>query len=473
MKPVPQSLRFRLTLWSCLILAVLLTTVGAVVYQIVRYRLIYHHDQELEETAGRVQKILSEQEDCANLDKGQIARLNLLGHLVLFHEMGDTGHVFYRSPDSSAWPIPEDLKIPAPSAPEQGRFELVEKNDQPYRIFTKPYQSNAGRKGLIRVIERLGDIREPLEGLRKSLLLMVPLTVFLLGWVGYFLVGRALSPVDHITRMAQEIGGGDFHRRLPDPGVRDEIGRLVETLNHMIQRLEGSYETMKKFTADASHELRSPLANMRTAIDVALSKSRTAGEYRETLASVGEEVDRLRGIAEDLLLLARADAQSIKLEKETVVLETMVLETVESFRAAALKKGIHLKMAGEAKTRVMGDERWLRQMIANLVDNAVKYSAVSPQRKTKRVTVGVQKNGVQAVLTVEDQGPGVLEKHLERIFDRFYRVDEARSQEASVSGHGLGLAIAAWIASVHGGSIRAENVKPNGLKITVNIPTAE
>lgn len=473
MKSIPQGLRFRLTLWSCLILTVLLTAASGLVYEIVRFRLIHHHDQELEETAISVQQILSEQEDCANLNKRQVSRLDSLSHLVLFHEMGGTGHVFYRSPDSASWPIPDDLKFQMASPDGEDRFEFIEKNNQIYRLYTKPYRSGIGRQGLIRIVERLGDIQEPLGSLRESLLLTVPLAVFLLGLVGYLLVGKALGPVDQITRMAREIGSGDFHRRLPDPGIRDEIGRLVETLNQMIQRLEGSFESMKKFTADASHELRSPLANMRTLIDVALSKSRSARDYQATLASLGEDVDRLRGIAEDLLLLARVDAENIHLEKEAVFLDVIASETVESFRTSALKKRIHLTVLGHSKIRVLGDERWLRQMIVNLVDNAIKYSANSEQKKGLKVSVSIQKNEGQAVLSIEDQGPGVPGEHLERIFDRFYRVDESRSQSSKILGHGLGLSIAAWIANAHGGAIWAENIKPRGLRITVNIPIAD
>jgi two-component system, OmpR family, sensor kinase len=230
---------------------------------------------------------------------------------------------------------------------------------------------------------------------------------------------------------------------------------------------------MKCFTADASHELRGPLATMRGAVDVALSRPREGAEYREVLVSVGEDVDRLRAITEDLLVLARADAGRVQMEKAPVRLDVLAGEVAESLRQTAEDMHVRVTTAPGATVMVLGDERWLRQLMVNLLDNAVKFtSAVPPANGPGSVTVEVVAVGGAAHLSVADSGPGIPSEALGRIFERFFRADDARSH-SGVPGSGLGLAVAAWIVEAHGGKIAARNRPEGGSLFSVSLPLAK
>ena len=270
-----------------------------------------------------------------------------------------------------------------------------------------------------------------------------------------------------MTALAREIEATQLSRRLPVPAVKDEIGRLVETFNQMIARLESSFEAMKRFTADASHELRSPLTNVKSTVELALDRPRDAAEYRAALASVWEEAERLRRIVEDLLLLARADSGRLPFEREPVRLDVIGMEVAESFGPRAAESGIRVEAEGEPGVVVAGDERWLRQLVQNLVENAVRFSpAAVPGKPAPLVAIRVRSDGGDALLVVEDEGPGIPEEERERIFERFYRVDASRHRDA-VTGAGLGLAICAWIVEAHGGTIGASERPGGGTVILV------
>lgn len=462
MNRLNHTLRFRLTVWYALTLALVLISFGTLVYGVVRYQLLGHHDGELRDVAAAVALVLAHEPDCESLTAEQVSELNRIGHVVLFHEAEGEGRVFYRSPDSSDLPVPSTQSVTEGS--DRGRFETLGPETARVRMYSEPYHARSGRRGVIHVVDRLGDVVAPLASLRLALLLMTPLAVLISAAGGYWLAGRALAPVDQATRLAREIEASSLGRRLPPPKVHDEIGRLVDTLNQMIGRLEASFEGMKRFTADASHELRGPLARMRGVIDVVLARPRSAEEYNEALGSVGEDVDHLRALVEDLLLLARADAGHVRLEHSPLRLDILATEVAESFLPAVNEKGLRLVADCHAPVVVLGDERWLRQLVANLVDNAVKFSPAGGF-----VTVGTAGDGGGAVLSVADSGPGIPEEALKRVFERFYRVDYARSHGAA-PGFGLGLAIASWVAEAHGGRITAANRPGGGSLFSVHLP---
>lgn len=461
------GLRRRLALWYAASLALVLAAFALVIYGVARYQLVRHHDAALRETASEVQRILSAHEDCEHLTSDQTMALDAIGQLILVHEVEGEGRVFYRSPDTAR--LLRSLEadtVQLPAGDESIR--TIESASGPLRLYSEPYRSRAGRRGVIRVVQGLGDIVEPLETLRFALWLMAPLAIGLGTIGGYWLAGRALAPVAEITNLAIEIEADRLGRRIPDPGARDEIGRLVDTLNQMIARLEASFDGMRRFTADASHELRGPLATMRSALDVALSRPRTAEEYVSVLRSVGDDVDRLRAIVDGLLVLARADAGRLPLENGPVRLDVVAAEVVESFRPSAEARGVSLRTHADAPVRTDGDERWLRQLVVNLVDNAVKFSAGCPRAESPSVVVAVGEDRDAALLTVTDDGPGLPPGTEERIFERFYRGEEASSM-LRTTGFGLGLAIAEWIVRAHGGRIEAGNRPGGGSVFTVRL----
>ncbi|MEO6325509.1 MAG: ATP-binding protein [Thermoanaerobaculia bacterium] len=466
----PESLRTRLALWYCGVLSLVLVCLGFTLYLIVRVQLLRHHDAELVDAAEGVEAILSEQADCEHLAPTQVDELNHYAKLVLFHAVDGDTRSFYRSPDLEAKPFLRELTTTPAFLNERIGFKTYESTKGFIRVFTKPYRSHAGRQGLIRVMEGLGDVRLPLKNLGIALLVLAPLAVAASSLGGYWLAGRALAPVDAITRLAREIEASELSRRLPEPLVNDEIGRLVETFNQMIGRLEASFEGMTRFTADASHELRSPLANLQGTVEVALSLPRDAEGYRTAIQSMGEEVERLRRIVEDLLVLARADARRLPFEREPVRLDVIAGEVVESLADRASAAGIRIAASVSRPVTILGDERWLRQLVFNLAENAVKFTAAArPVGQESDVRVVVTADGESALLEVLDSGPGIPEDDLDRVFERFYRVDSSRTQ-GPAGGFGLGLSIAAWIVKAHGGSIRAIRRAKGGTGMLVRFP---
>lgn len=451
-------------------MSLVLLCLGASVYLIVRVQLLRHHDAELVDAAAGVQRVLSQQADCEHLSPEQVNELNHYSKLVLFHSVdGDTRN-FYRSPDLESKPFLKELTTTPAFLNDRAGFKTYESSKGFVRVFTQPYRSHAGRQGLIRVMEGLGDVRLALKNLGIALLVLAPLAVAASSLGGYWLAGRALAPVDAITRLAREIEATQLSRRLPAPPVRDEIGRLVETFNQMIERLEASFEGMKRFTADASHELRSPLANLQGTVEVALSRPRDAEQYRAAIQSIGEEVERLRRIVEDLLVLARADARRLVLDREPVRLDVIVSEVVDSLGERASAAGVRIVGSASGPVTAVGDERWLRQLVFNLAENAIKFTAAAPQDGHEpEVRVVVAAGAESAQLDVLDSGPGIPEEDLGRVFERFYRADPARTQ-GPAGGFGLGLSIAAWIVEAHGGTIEALRRSEGGTEMLVRLP---
>ncbi|MCH7665203.1 MAG: HAMP domain-containing protein [Acidobacteria bacterium] len=471
MRFFPSTLRWRLTLRYSGSLALVFVLLGGLIYALVRYQLLRHHDRMLEDAASQVEAVLSQEPDCEHLTPEQSVQLDRIGRLILFHEAGGGGRVFYRSSAALDLPIPDSHLDAMRESSRRGTFETLF-DSPPVRIYSRPYQSLAGRRGIIRVAERLGDVTAPLDSLSLALILLAPLAVAASGATGYWLARNALAPVDAITRLAREIEATSLERRLPPAGTADEIGRLVRTFNQMIARLEGSFEGMKRFTADASHELRAPLARMRGAVDVVLSRPRQGDEYREVLGAIGDDVDHLRSITEDLLVLARADAGRIDLERDSVRLDVVAAEAVESLGPTADARGVAMRVKSDGPIVVLGDERWLRQLVADLLDNALKFAPLGVREEhPAEVVVRVSESDQTATLSVEDTGPGLPPGAPERVFERFFRGDTPHGHPPE-DGVGLGLAIAAWIAKAHNGTITAENPAAGGSRFVVRLPRA-
>lgn len=464
MTEFPKTLRGRLTVWYCGALTIFLTLFGPALYGLVRHHLAHHHDPSLRIEASTVLKVLGEHEDCLNLSPQQQEALNSIGRLMVIHEVEGQRHPFFQSAELSSQPVLANLTRRVTEIPPEESFETFENEGRLWRVISVPYQSHVGRKGVVRLMVEMGDITETLEALRLSLWV---LTVFgiLLSWTGgYWISGRALQPIHTLADRAQAIEASNLSQRLPHPGVDSEIGRLVDTLNRAFERLEASFASMRRFTADASHELRNPLATLQNTIDVTLEQPRTSEEHVRVLASLGEEVNRLRLLVNDLLLLARADAGAVKLRRDPLSLDQLVGIQVNAHQTQAEAKGIALAFESQSPVEFEGDERWLHQLLGNLLDNALKFTA-----EGGRVRVSLADDPEWIRLTVRDTGPGIPTEDLSRIFDRFFRSDPSRSQ-FSVPGIGLGLSIAGWIAKMHGGEIQVSNHPEGGAVFLVLLP---
>jgi len=292
-------------------------------------------------------------------------------------------------------------------------------------------------------------VEQQLDEILLVLALGLPVVVALAGAGGYLMARRALAPIDQLAAESRRITADRLHERLTVPNAHDEIGRLAAVVNETFGRLESSFDQLRRFTADASHELRTPLSVIRGIGELGLRETRTPAEYKEAMGSMLEEVDRLTRLVDTLLQLSRGDAGMLRLSRDVVDLADLAREVAASLNLLAEERRQRVDVAAAASVRVLADRSVLRDAVTNLVDNAIKYS---PAGSTIRIHV--DGGPERATLTVADEGAGIAPEHRDRIFDRFYRIDEARSRE--MGGAGLGLAIAKWAVEANGGQIALE-----------------
>jgi heavy metal sensor kinase len=295
------------------------------------------------------------------------------------------------------------------------------------------------------------------------LVLGLPLVVLLAAGGGYVLARRALAPIDRLASNTRRITAARLHERLSVPNPDDEIGRLAAAINETLARLEGSFTQLRRFTADASHELRTPLAVIRGIGEVGLGAPRTSEEYQEVVGSMLEEVDRLASLVDTLLRLSHADTGSLALVPAAVDLHEVAREMVASLGILADDRHQRIAVVGTAPVMATVDRVVLREALINVLDNAIKYG---PPRSSIEVRIAAVDG--RAIMTIRDEGPGIPPEHRERIFDRFFRVDDARSRAAG--GSGLGLAIAKWAVEVNGGYIRVDDTVGLGTTIRIDLP---
>jgi signal transduction histidine kinase len=321
------------------------------------------------------------------------------------------------------------------------------------------------------------DDEQQLQSLLVTLLLAIPATLLLSAAGGYWLAARAMRPVRLITRAANEIGASELGRRL-NLRSSDELGELALTFDRMLDRLEAAFKRQRQFTTDAGHELRTPLTIVGLEVERGLDGRRTPEEYRRALAIIEAENEQMSHLVNDLLVLARADSEQALVRHEEVDPSDLALAVVERMGPLARARGIELSTGELPELKVIGDRLYLGRMLTNLVENAIKYSSGSK----KQVRVCVETGGTneeEAWVRVSDNGPGIAAEHLPFLFDRFYRVDKARTaaqdgscDEVEVGGSGLGLSIVQWVAQAHGGQVLVESEPGIGSTFEVRLPLA-
>jgi len=455
-----RSIRFRLTLWYFAILAVLLLLFSGGVYFTQRRTLNDNLDSSLRTRATVLQGVI-------DYDAGGRPTLGLppnprdsnVGES--FARLFDpSGNLLFDN-SSTFGDVPVDAKALQRAARGDEGIATLGSGGAQARVVTIPVLQNGTVVAILQAGQSTDAVNTTLHDLLVVLAIGVSLALVLASFGGWWLSSRALAPIDHVTTLAREITGHDLSRRLNLNLADDEVGRLARTFDDMIARLDRMFAQQRRFTADASHELRTPLTAIQGQIDVALTRPRDAAEYQRVLASVNDQVDRMTRLVGGLLMLARSDAGAMPVASDPVALHTLVESVARQIEPLAHAKGVDVAMDVPTPVVVRGDEDLLLQLLLNLADNAVKYSDAGT------VTIGVRANGGSADLFVRDTGPGIPEEHLERIFERFHRVDVARSRARG--GAGLGLAICRWIAEAHGGRINARS-SGTGSTFTVTLP---
>ena len=317
----------------------------------------------------------------------------------------------------------------------------------------------AGREPAVESEQR---VDEQLREILVVLVLGLPVIVGLAGVGGYVLARRALAPIDQLGVEARRITAERLHERLSVPNPSDEIGRLAAVVNETLARLQSSFDQLRRFTADASHELRTPLSVIRGIGEMGLRETRTPAEYKDAIGSMLEEVDRLTRLVDTLLRLSRGDAGTVRLSPEVVDIGELAHEVCASLSILAEERKQRLQVSGDSSATVSADRLVLRDAITNIVDNAIKYAPPS-----STIELDVRVDGERVALSITDEGPGIPAEHRQRIFDRFYRIDEGRSRE--MGGTGLGLAIAKWAVEANGGHITLES-STTGSVFRVTLP---
>ncbi|MGI8890062.1 MAG: ATP-binding protein [Chthoniobacterales bacterium] len=428
------TFRGQVALWSVAVATITLTLFGAGAAWNLRRELVENFDREMQEKAAAFAVELDEQS--GNESPPPTGAVFSTEDLPRFPyvEVRDAQRLLYRSPALGKKDVfPREPGTQPNEVTLQGRRVR-------FRVF---------RRGAITFAlgKDLQAVDEALAGLWRAYLITLPLVVIAVGAGGWLIARRAVAPIQMITAQARKISVSDLHQRMPAPAAADEIGHLTEVLNDMFDRLQRSFEQVTRFTSDASHELKTPLALMQAQVESASHSLPLASEQRELLSDVGEQCTRLTQIVDGLLFLSRADDRHLALAQVPLNLVRLVRELMEDAEILAEPAGLSLECQLPEELMALGDRRLLARAFMNLIDNAIKHN-----QPGGRLTVAASAEESQAVLRIGNTGPGLPKSAAGQLFDRVYRGDSSQGNETP--GHGLGLSIAREIARAHGGDIQ-------------------
>jgi heavy metal sensor kinase len=455
----PPTIRARLTGWYALALTAMMVVYATATFVAVRHEFLEQLDERLHDDFEVAEDRLTREADGTIrwADTHQDAHDD---EARVYEVWSPTGEQIHRSGAQTPLP-PLALAQTATSY----RYETIIANGERWRTIAAPV-TIGGHNLVLRVSRSEERVREELSEVLVVLVLGLPLVVALAAVGGYLLARRALAPIDHLASEAQRITAERLHERLKVPNERDEIGRLTGVINHTIARLESSFDQLRRFTADSSHELRTPLAVVRGIGEAAVAERRSPAEYEEAIGSMLEEIDRMSSLVDTLLRLSHGDAGTIRLSREAIDLDQLARDVAASLGILAEERNQKVVVDATSHATVSADRLVLREAVTNVLDNAIKYG---PDGST--VTMRVDRVGDEGLLAIADEGPGVPAEHRDRIFNRFFRIDEARSRERG--GAGLGLAIAKWAVEIHGGRITVHEQRGRGSEFRIHLPLAE
>ena len=479
-----NSMRAQLTLWYTGVLALVLIVFALVTYTYLARAARERTDQSLEDSANSLISNfiaeLSDEGETVEAAAAEVARDFQFKdrQVIIFDESGRIVATSAPPADASgkrSWPaattLAQSLAGLLEQAARSGRaYQTVPDKREGIRALATSVK-NSGRTYTVVVVHSLHDQDEALEQARGAFYVAVPLALLIASLGGYFLARKSLAPVVAMGDRAARIGAANLNERLPVPNSLSELGRLARIFNELLARLDLSFEQQRRFMADASHELRTPVAIVCGESEVALSREmRSTEEYRESLAIVHDEGRRLSRVVEDLFILARADADQYQLESANFYLDETIADCVRAVRSLAAQRGLELRYQHpEDELLIRGDEGLIRRMILNLLDNAIKYTQTGG-----KVCVSLKSDDSFYRIEIKDTGTGIPVESQPHIFERFYRVDRARSRNGGntvhSSGAGLGLSIASWIAEMHGGRITLDHSDQRGSAFVISLP---
>jgi signal transduction histidine kinase len=489
-----DSIRFRLTLWFVAILALVLVVFSAFIYTLQARDLTRETVDRLE---NKIRQIQSLDHNANEPFESQITIPDisqnagpLLGTEDVLAVTDTRGQVVQEYGPITSNDVNQLAEIGMKRSASDGPFT--------YTLVSSTATSKSTATGYMFVVAPisvrtqiiglliLGTPVDPTGQLHRLLLTLLVggssmLVIALAG--GYWLADRAMRPVKTITLAAQQISETDLRRRL-NLGRQDELGKLADTFDQMLSRLQAAFDRQRQFTADASHELRTPLTIVNLEASRALDGKRSVQEYQQALGLIQSENEFMSRLVNNLLTLSRMDAGQTALKMERLDLSDLALEAVERLAPIAARKDVELSTGELPELTIAGDRQFLTQMITNLVENAIKYTQGAAKRVRVETGSTLVDDEAVAWLQVVDNGPGIPPEHLAHVFDRFYRLDKARSRESEDSragpaensatvGSGLGLSIAQWIAHANGGEIIVRSEVGRGSTFEVRLPLLE
>jgi two-component system, OmpR family, sensor kinase len=472
-----SSVRVRLTLWYTAVLTCVLVGMALATYFLLRQDSAHRTDAAIVEMADSfLTTVNAEAHDATGPEglKGAIEQA-ISEHKyreTIFAVLDQEGKIVAASSSQS---LDEPAGAPVVLQEAMGRarlglrpFRTVRLRDEVQRSYARRFSIGKEEYTLL-ALQSLRRQREFLESVIAAFGLAIPLAILLASAGGYFLARRSLSPVVEMSRQAGRIGADNLHERLPVRNAQDELGHLAASFNNLLDRLDHSFEQQRRFMADASHELRTPVAILCGEADVTLSQpSRSPEDYRASLDILRAEAKRLKHIVEDLFTLARADAGQHPLTLSSLYLDELITECSRSMKTLAAAKQITLTCTASKELPIQADEALLRRMIVNLLDNAIKYTPPGGS-----VSVSCEAEDSRYVMTVRDTGHGIPVELQPRIFERFFRADKVRSRSGSDGGGaGLGLSISEWIVHAHRGTLELTRSDKDGSTFTVDLPAA-
>ena len=465
-----KSIRSRLTAWYVTLLAIILILFSVILNYFLAKRLYESVDNSLTVSATVVATSAT-----MRLSNSPLPGLNQLfeqfmnqGNLNKFYRIYDgSGNVGSRSKNISASQFPLSQTAYADALEGKNSYETFKVGgQQPIRVITMPILLGGQLINLVQVGTSLEAVQETLRNLKIFLFTAVPTVLIFAALFARFMARRALKPISRIIDTAREIGQGqELSKRIPVLKIKDELGQLALTFNEMMNRLENSFAQMRQFSSDASHELRTPLTVLKGQNELILRKQRKPEEYQEVISSNLEEINYMSKVLEDLFVLSRSDENQVKLDCKPVDLRSLVEEVCKHAEILAEEKNIKIIISFMEPTEIKGDEVRLRQMVWNVLQNGIKYTQRGGELK-----ISLQKEGEIVLLIIQDNGIGIPEEELPLIFNRFYRVDKARTRDEG--GSGLGLSICRQIAEAHKGVIVVESKLGVGTRFEIRLPSS-
>jgi len=452
-----DSIRGRLTAWYTLVLAIVLIAAGMTSYAMMRRQMRRTTDASLVTGAHQLASALEEE---ASENQGTLR--SEPANEVLSNFRDNDRPMIILNADGSDFAV-----SPAPITASVDRAALRQRLSRKsyglsslgeFRLILSPLRIG-GNTYFLAIAQSLDEQKELLADLRDAMLVTIPLALLIAAAGGYLLARKSLAPVSAMSAKARAISAASLGDRIEVANQADELGQLGVTLNALLERLEESFDSQRRFMADASHELRTPVAILQGELDVTLSREdREAREYRDSLEIMRKSVQRLTRIVRDLFLLARGDAGQYPMRDERFYLDDVVAQTVQGLRTLAAERDVVIAEEHEPDLKMRGDEDLMQRLVGNLVENAIKHAPSGGR-------ILVRSSGVDGQLRVEvhDSGSGIPPELHEKIFERFFRVNGA-------SGTGLGLPIARWIAEAHGGRVWLEKSDASGSVFVAILP---